>query len=171
MSLHQLPPEITSSILDKLDRIEDVISYSKVNKYSRAFCRKRKQELLRKYTISPYNVKYKKSSVVQLIDGNATFVNSHSCPLCLSVYTTSRDRPAPARGCIKNCADCKRSMCTNIKLQNYCYKEPINDGESNSRIKIITYRCGTCRRYDKFGIWTPRLFTKEEEEMKALLRK
>jgi hypothetical protein len=171
MHFDQLPPEITFMILENLDKMEDLISYSRVNKRARSFCVKRKQKLLEKYTFPLYALKYKKRKVVQIINNNMKFIDSYSCPACLSTYTTYSKRSTPIRGCIKNCADCKRPMCTNIKLDNYCHREPINDRETRGSVHLVTYRCRTCRKYEHSHGWQPREFTDEEKKVKEELLK
>jgi uncharacterized protein with PIN domain len=160
MNFNQFPADIIVMILNNLKRVEDLIAWSKVNKYNREFCIKRRNMLLKKYNICIYGIRLQEQEIIRVINYRMVTQTVYSCPICLKVY---RDLYLT---CITYCSDCGRTMCAvmgDTYLNTYYSKEP----EYVDNIYKFVYRCEVCRLYYHDGQkWASRTLTSEEIKQK-----
>lgn len=177
MSLLDLPKDALRIILHKLDNVEDLVSFSYLNKATYEFCRSNKNFLLRKWDRKLYDFKIETRVTTVVVNLKVLKQTQYVCPLCLAVY------PGITRvTCNARCIDCGRRFCRKVHSllgmssgDNFYREEPLRiDKHGRKGGGDMVYRCFDCHLFEfdlmnHNRIWTNRVFTPEEEATRGSL--
>lgn len=175
MNLLGLPKDVLRMILHKLDRVEDLISFSYLNKDTYEFCRSNRKFLLKKWDKKIYDFEIETRVVTTVVKSKVIKHTQYICPLCLYVS------PNPIQiGCNDTCIDCGRRFCrdfyASLGMSNgdgFYRHEPLRINK-HGRGYNLQYRCYDCHLFEYVLInhnrtWANRTFTPEEKVIRDTL--